>query len=560
MRVRSVDPSARAVGFGGAGKRQATQIRQAQTGYTKRQLYAQSAVQGQRTSRRQLNASKSDNFGLSVAESREKARLKASRDFLKPVSTLEFDLSSKELKPDYSLRRREVADTPSKHGKKKMKKKMGKAKKIIIGIVIILVLVGGGFAIWGDRLIAKLTGGQSGIFELIGAITSNVKLKTDKNGRTNILVFGTSGYDMDGTIVAGEQHDGAQLTDSIMMISLDQETKDVAMVSLPRDLYVGNTCTSTGKVNEVYFCSNLYGNDEAGGAEALKNTVEEIFDVDIQYRIHVDWSALIQIVNGLGSITVTLDNDIEDPWTGTFITAGNPVELNGEQALGLARARHGTTMGDFTRGDSQQKILAAIQRRIIDKGLDLGSSLNLVEAVGDNVRMDFSLDEMKTIFSIAKEISLESMRQIPLIDYEKGIYYLSTADMNGISYVVPTAGAKDYKDIQKYVHKMISSNPAVREDAMILVLNGTGKSGVAMNEQTKLNNEGYPNVEIGDAPEGEYVEKYYLYDLSGAAPGTLEQLKQKYGVDVRPKEELPAGTDTKNADIVIIIGNTDSAE
>lgn len=399
------------------------------------------------------------------AVAKQKARLKANEDFLEPVSTLDFDLSSKELRPDYSLKKRDMAaETPRRAAGrlKPKKKKKHTARKVALALITLVLLVGGGVMIWGNGLISKLTGGKSGIFDVINAMGSNVKLKTDEKGRTNVLVFGTSGYSMDGDTGNGE-HDGSQLTDSIMVVSLDQETNDVAMISLPRDLYVGNTCTATGKVNEVYYCNNLYGNDEEGGAAALTNTVEEILGIDIQYHVHLDWGALIQIVDGIGGITVTLDEDIEDDWTGTYITAGVPVELNGERALGLARARHGTEMGDFTRGNSQQKILSAIQNKLVNGGLDFGSALALVEAIGDNVRMNFSLEEIKSVYYIAKDISLDDMRQVPLIDYEKNIVYMTTADMNGISYVVPVGGVKYYTAIQAYVAEQFKTPEPEKE-------------------------------------------------------------------------------------------------
>lgn len=500
-------------------------------------------------------------FGLSRDDtSLRKARLKANEDFLKPVSTLEFDLSSKELKPDYSLRHRDGAEAPRKHAKKNKSKKKGhKVTIILLVIVFILALGAGGALIWGDKIISKLTGGNSGIFDFIGAITSNVKLKTDANGRTNVLIFGTSGYDMDGEEGDGV-HDGAQLTDSIMVVSIDQESGDTAMVSLPRDLYVGNTCTSTGKVNEVYFCANLYGNDEAGGAEALKATMKEIFGLDIQYRVHVDWAALVQIVDGLGGITVTLDEDIEDTWTNTFIKAGEPVTLNGEQALGLARARHGTEMGDFTRGNSQQKILGAIQNKIVESGLDLGTALSLVDIVGDNVRMDFNIEELKTLFYLAKDISLDEMRQISLIDYDKNIYYLSTATMNNISYVVPAAGTRNYKSIQEYVQSELTSDPAVRENPVIAVLNGSGEAGVAGAEKSELEKLGFKTVQANDAPEGEYSDKNYLYDISGKKQHTLTKLAEKYNTNVRPATDLPEGIDTTGVDVVVILGEGGTAQ
>lgn len=507
-----------------------------------------------RKPRRQERKSEED-FGLiDDATAKRKARLKANEDFLKPVSTLEFDLSSKELRPDYSLKHRDAAEAPRKHGKKNKGKKKSH-KGIIILLIIIFILGAGavGMLIWGDRIISKLTGGNSGIFDFIGAISSNVKLKTDEKGRTNILLFGTSGYDMEGDTGEGV-HDGAQLTDSIMVVSLDQETDDVAMVSLPRDLYVGNTCTATGKVNEVYYCANLTGKDEAGGAEALKSLMNEIFDLDIQYRVHVDWAALVRVVDSLGGITVTLDEDIEDTWTKTFIKAGEPVTLNGEQALGLARARHGTEMGDFTRGNSQQKILAAIQKRLVEGGVDLGTALGLIDVVGDNVRMDFNIEELKTLFLLAKDVSLDSMRQIPLIDYKNNIQYLTTAMMNGISYVVPVGGVRNYKGIQEYVHQLLNADPAVREEATIAVLNGSGRVGAAAGEKVELEKIGFSKVSTGDAPDSEWTEKYYVYDVTGAKPKTVEKLANLYSTGVRPAAELPEGVDTTGIDVVVILG------
>ena len=525
---------------------------------SKRTVGFSSATKPQRKAlRKQVPTQRRKNEDLGLSRNSvevRKARLKANEDFIKPVSTLEFDLSSKELKPDYSLKHRDSAEAPRKHGKKKSGKKSHKGAIAALIVVAIIAAGVGGFLVWGDRIISKLTGGNSGIFDFIGAMSSNVKLKTDEKGRTNILLFGTSGYNMDGEEGEGV-HDGAQLTDSIMVVSLDQESGDVAMVSLPRDLYVGNTCTSTGKVNEVYFCANLYGKDESGGAEALKSVTKEIFDIDIQYRVHVDWGALVQIVDGLGGITVTLDEDIEDTWTNTFIKAGEPVTLNGEQALGLARARHGTEMGDFTRGNSQQKILAAIQNRLVEGGFDLGTVLSIVDVVGDNVRMDFNIEELKTLFYLAKDISLDDMRQIPLIDYDKNIYLLSTAMMNNISYVVPAAGMRNCTAIQDYVQKLLISDPAVREDAVVAVLNGSGKIGAASQEKAELEKLGFNKVTAADAPDGEYPENFYVYDVTGETPATLKKLTERYNnVTARPAEEIPAGVDTAGIDVVIILG------
>ncbi|MBQ6351350.1 MAG: LCP family protein, partial [Methanobrevibacter sp.] len=306
-------------------------------------------------------------------------------DFLNPVQTFDFDEVSGNLKATAPTNQTKV----KKH-QPKVKKPMSKKRKIILIIILVILLLllaaGVGFILWGNDIIAKITGGQGNVFDLVFQNDVYEPLKTDSNGRTNILAFGTSGYNMDGEEGNGV-HDGAQLTDSIMVISLDQETGDIAMLSLPRDLKASPTCTATGKINEVYWCNNMDGDNESAGANALMEEVNRILGIDFQYYAHLNWGSLIQIVDALGGITVTLDEDISDYYyTGAVFEAGKEYTINGDQALGLARARHGTESGDFSRGASQQKILVGIKDKVIEKGLSITDIINLASALGDNLR------------------------------------------------------------------------------------------------------------------------------------------------------------------------------
>ena len=430
---------------------------------------------------------------------------------------------------------------------------MSKKRKIITGIVITilsLLLVGGIiFIIWGNDIIAKITGGQGNIFDLIFQDETYEPLKTDENGRTNILAFGTSGYDMEGT--EGEYvHDGAQLTDSIMVISLNQETGDLAMLSLPRDLKVSTTCTATGKINEVYWCNNMDGDNEQAGAEALVAEVGDILGIDFQYYAHLNWGSLVSIVDILGGITVTLDEDINDElYTGAIFEANTPYTINGGQALGLARARHGTTSGDFSRGASQQKILIGIKDKVLEKDLSISDLLNLASTLGDNLSTDFSVDELKTLAHLLSEYDFNNIRQVSLIEPEN---YMTTGTINGISYVLPVGGAGYYANIQNYVAKMFSNDPRNYEDYTILVLNATETPGLASTEQTTLEEDGYTNIYTGDAPTGEHDEEYTLYAVTNTAPGTQKLLEQKYHTTMKSLDELPAGI-SQEYDFVIII-------
>ena len=481
-------------------------------------------------------------------------------DFLSPTQVFDFDEKSGELK---------AAKNPTKSSKKestkkskKLKKPMSKKRKIITWIISIIILILivtiVGFIIWGNDIIAKITGGQGTVFDLVFPTETYEPLKTDANGRTNILAFGTSGYNMEGDEGEGV-HDGAQLTDSIMVISLDQETGDIAMLSLPRDLKASPTCTATGKINEVYWCNNMNGNDEQSGAEALMAEVGDILDIDFQYYAHLNWGSLIHIVDILGGITITLDEGIYDYYyTEAVFEPGVPYTIDGTEALGLARARHGTTSGDFSRGASQQKILIGIKDKITEKALSITDLINLASTLGDNLRTNFSIDEMKTLAHLSSEFDLNTMRQVSLIDPRP---LMTTGTINGISYVLPSAGIGNYNAIQDYIAKMFSSDPRSYEDYTILVLNATETPGLASTEQNTLEEAGYNNIYIDDAPAGEYATGYTLYAFTTTAPGTQKLLESQYNVTASSIDTIPADIPT-DYDFVIILNpsNTTNTE
>ncbi len=478
----------------------------------------------------------------------------AVEDFLKPVQAFNFDSETGELTTS--------DEEPGKKSKKEKpeKKKPGKVRRIISIIALLLVLAIIGLVTWavywGNDIIAKITGGQGNVLDLIKFIEPTYDpLKTDSNGRTNILAFGTSGYNMEGDEGNGV-HAGAQLTDSIMLISLNQDTGDIAMVSLPRDLKASPTCTATGKINEIYWCHNMYKENEAAGANALVEEVSSILGVDIQYYAHLNWGSLVSIVDILGGITVTLDEGIYDYWwTGAVYDPGVAYTLNGEEALGLSRARHGTSGGDFSRGSSQQKILIGIKNKILEKELSITDIIGLASALGDNFRSNFSIDELKSAAHLTFDFDFESMREISLWpDYMR----TGTLD-NGISYVFPRAGVGNYSAIQELVAENLNNDPRTYEHPTIAILNATGEAGLASSEKTKLETEGYKTSAIDNAPEGTKFEDEVTIYSGRSKPGTEDMLEKLYDLRIKPLYEAPESV-THDYDFVIILGPTPAEE
>jgi len=451
----------------------------------------------------------------------------------------------------------EEPERPKRARRIKPPKKKRHIGRIVAVIFLCLLVIGGGiFYKWGDELIARLTGGRSGLWEAIHSMVSDtVPFDMDKNGRTNVLVFGTEGYNMNGDTAYGA-HDGAQLTDSIMVVSLDQETKDVALLSLPRDLKVPMAC-SAGKINEVFWCHNQDGTNEEAGAQALMDQVGSVLGIQFQYYAHINWASLIDIIDTLGGITVTLDEDIADySYTGAVAQAGVPLEVNGEQALGLARARHGTQGGDFTRGNTQQKIVEAIVDKVMGNGIGITEAFNLLNILGDNLRSNFSTDNIKAGVKVLSDFNLANIRQVPLVDYNNGVYYMTSATINEVSFVIPSAGEKDFSQIQEYVAEMFSSDPTVREHARIMVYNASEQFGVAGAEQERLLTDGYKVVGTGNAELGSCESKYCLFAVSDGFPATKTALEKRYGVTAQGTTELPEGVAIGEVDFVVMIGVT----
>ena len=473
-----------------------------------------------------------------------------------------MDLSSDEL---FNNRKKGRKNQDSDEDDKKPKKKGFIRRHPKLTIFLFLLLCGGtALYLYGDQLVAKVTGGKSNLVDLVKTVVTEkiTPLKSNKQGRTNIAIFGTSGYDMAGS--EGKYvHDGAQLTDSLMVMSIDQKAKNAVTMSLPRDLKVGREACYTGKINEVYVCASNNGKNEEAGAQAVMKSLGEISGLEIHYYIHVNWGSLVQIVNALGGITVTVDEDINDYYyTKVVMKAGVPTHLDGEKALGLARARHGSASGDFTRGENQQKVLVAIKNRIAEKGMDIPAMINLVNVLGDNLKTNVNIDEIKTAAKVMSDFNPANIASVPLINTPEGNLVKNASFPVGgvdISFVIPSAGVQNYTKIQQFLESKIADYSDSPATSRILALNGTDEGGIAANEKIELEKAGFRVTGTGNAPKGEYPDKVSLY-MIGSKEETKKKLETYYGLTAKPASELPKGIDTKNYDFVVIIGKPEIKE
>jgi LCP family protein required for cell wall assembly len=462
-------------------------------------------------------------------------------------------------------------------------------------------LILGGVGYYGYNYInekyKKITGGDDS--SILGLIFADDKtpLQADEKGRTNILIFGTEGYSMDGS-----DYDGGLLTDSMMMVSINQDTGDIKAISLPRDLhYKKDACTGTAKLNEVFYChySQNDGSEESikyyetEGQDHLASAFEDILGVEIHYKVHVNWGAMVQVIDALGGIDVVFTYGSED-WSGpeTAIEVSDErglcdiydgrvifsyptnevIHLDGWNALTVARTRnshggYGAISGNFSREYFQQRIIEATVKKARETNFvtDLGASTGLINAVGDNIRTTFQDSDIKTLMRLAKEVNIANMDTISTVEnYDGRAALMTTGTVNGISYVLPYGGDMYFGNIHSFMQERLYMEGFSREMAQVVVLNGTETPGTAAEEQTNLEDEGFTIHSIGNAPdELQNAEKTVVYQLSDSKPETAKKLAEKYGVELITdipeslSEYKGSADDTESvpADFVVIIGN-----
>lgn len=441
--------------------------------------------------------------------------------------------------------------------------KFRRISKRIFGVIFLTLFVYFGYYAVGFLKSATQLSKDGDIF----GIFQEEKLKEDSNGRTNFLIFGTS----------PKGWDGEDLTDSVIIASVHQESKKVYTVSLPRDLWVKHSCsgwlgTTSGKLNETYGCGKFSQgvnivdekSAETNGQKALTETATEITGLDIHYAIHADWQVLVQVIDAVGGIDVTIEvwdgsTYMYDVATNIRYKNGEVAHMDGEQALAFSRARgsaggYGLSGGNFDRERNQQKIIQATLAKINESKFDVAKLLGIANALGDNVKTTFETKEFQTLAKLALGIDAKNIKSLPLVnseDYSQSM--LTTDSIGGASAVVPVAGLYNYSKIQAYIAKNTISSDVADENAKIVILNGTQISGLAAEQEKKLSKENYNIIEIDSAPKQNY-KTTQIIAVNSEKSATIKKLESKFNTTSSSNFPSDLSKYSETADIVIILG------
>ncbi len=218
------------------------------------------------------------------------------------------------------------------------------------------------------------------------------------DGRTNIVLLG----------VGGKDHEGGDLTDSIIVVSYNHTTQKTSLISIPRDVWVPSL---SAKINTAYH----YGNEkrEGGGLDLMKSAVGEIIGQPIEYAVVLDFQGFEKMIDAIGGIDVTVDTAFDDslyPIAGRedaepestryehlHFDAGL-THMDGPTALKFARSRHaeGDEGTDFARSNRQEKVMIAFKNKLLSSQTLFNSTTlqNLLSGAKDSLVTNMSDIEM----------------------------------------------------------------------------------------------------------------------------------------------------------------------
>lgn len=419
----------------------------------------------------------------------------------------------------------------------------------------LLVLVVGGYMGWKIYSTQKkvFSGGAQKAAAVCDGDIPLSELKKEGDARVNILLVGTG----------GPGHDGPDLTDTVIIASIDTLNDKIDLLSIPRDLWVQTAGGGATKLNAVYpfakQASTATKDSEKVrvGLAALDKKITQITSIDIHYNAVVNFKAFKDAVNAVGGVTVNVPEALYDPtiaWENKYnpiIASKGTQQFDGAKALLYAKSRE--TSSDFARGERQRLLLVALK----DKVLSLGTYSNpikvsnLLNSFGDNVHTDLDLASVKCLYKQVSQIQSSNIKSLDMVKPPNDL--LTTGNIGGLSTVFPKAGVFDYAAIQEFARTSMRDSALAKENAKVLVLNGTNFVGLGSKQVEILKSYGYNVDKSADAPTKNYQETVLIDLKNGTNKYTKNYLQRRLGVKTTeklPDNSINAGT----ADFVIILG------
>ncbi|MGI5458006.1 LCP family protein [Streptomyces sp. CA-249302] len=265
----------------------------------------------------------------------------------------------------------------------------------------------------------KLNGNIKSV-DIDSALGTDRPTKVD-NGSENILVLGSDSRSGTNKKLGGGTDDGSARSDTAMIVHVYKGHKKATVVSIPRDTLIDRPECTDAKGATHDAASGVMFNSaySTGGASCAVKTVESITGLRMDHYLEVDFSGFEKLIDELGGVSVTTTKDINDSESHLNLKAGTH-KLDGEQALGLVRTRHGVGDGsDLGRIQLQQAFIKALVNQVKHIGVFTNPKklFDLADTATKAVTTDSDLGSVNSLMSFAnglKSISSSKMQMVTM--------------------------------------------------------------------------------------------------------------------------------------------------
>jgi len=314
--------------------------------------------------------------------------------------------------------------------------------KKLLGILILLIL--GTLSLLmvkTARTVDIITIGDTIFDSSTSAVFSQEEGKLYRDpDRINILLLGIRGEN--------DPH-GGLLADMIMLVSIRKDDGRVALVSIPRDLYVDiPKHPQKERINFAYAKGEELARG-GGGVLLSKKVVSHITGMYIDYGASLDFTAFKEAVDELGGLDVYVPADFREPtqWTYEFFIPKGWNHMDAETALYYVRSRYSTS--DFDRARRQQDVLLAIKDRVFSLGVLANpvKILSFLDIIGKHIKMDLDSTVIQDLIRLASKKEVRVVTRKVFDTSENGFLYSTT--INGAYVLLPQGD--NFNDIQNFI-------------------------------------------------------------------------------------------------------------
>ncbi len=411
-----------------------------------------------------------------------------------------------------------------KKKKKTSKRRKSRSLKIIIILFSFIILLGilGYFYLLGFTNNSKLGEGKI-----------NTK-KAEAGEPVNILVMGVDIGDP-----GSKEASDPKRTDTMIVVNYNPKTKNINMVSVPRDTRV----TMNGKkikINSAHAINGVNGSIAA---------VENLLGIEINNYAKIDYEGFRKVIDAIGGVEmdITRNMNYDDPSQNLHIhfQKGTTVHLDGKKAEEFFRWRKnnngtGFADGDLGRIENQHKFISKVVEKVKSPSI-IPKIPNILSTIPDYVETDMSPEEIiKYGYAVTKG-DKSSINMITLQGEAKYIgnvsYFIYDREKNRDIVYTLKAGGTSQKDNNTEIDK---------SEIKIKVLNGTKVNGLAADCERKLKEMGYSNIVTGNGERRDFT-KVRLKKDSSISTGEIENYLNIPNIEKNIQSD-------ENFDIIILLG------